>query len=358
MQGKHFKTIVICAALLAFACGASLTGFATPAPQASGYHQAGKVVLGGDGGWDYLTADPDTHRVFISRGTHVMVVDSTGKILGDIPNTSGVHGIAIATEFNRGYTSNGRGGSVTAFDLKTLATISEIKIPGQGPDAITYDPASKRVFTMNGGSQDATAIDAKTGEVAGTVPLGGRPETASPDGEGHVFVNLENKNSILEFDSKTLKVLNTWPIAPCDGPSGQAIDTTHKRLIVGCDKMMVFVDYAAGKVAGTVPIGDGVDANGFDPGLGYAFASTGSGDGAITVAKADANGNYSVVENIKTMPRARTMAVDTSNHNLYTVTAEFGPPPAPAPGAPPAQGGRGGRAPMVPGTFTLLIYSR
>jgi DNA-binding beta-propeller fold protein YncE len=355
VEGKRFRIFLICAALLAFAGGASLTSFSAPAPQASGYHQIGKVVLGGEGGWDYVVADPDTHRVFISRGTHVMVTDASGKILGDIPNTAGVHGIAFAPEFNRGYTSNGRGGSVTAFDLKTLATISEIKIQGQNPDAIIYDPASKRIFTMNGGSKDATAIDAKTGEIAGTVALGGRPETPSPDGAGHVFANIEDKNSIVEFDSKTLAVLNTWPIAGCEGPSGQAIDTARKHLIIGCDKVMVFMDYTNGKVVGSVPIADGVDANGFDASLGYAFASTGSGDGAITVAKADANGKYSVVENVKTLPRARTMAVDTSNHNLYTVTAEFGPPAPPSAGAP---AGRGGRAPMIPGTFTLLIYGR
>lgn len=289
-----------------------------------------------------------------------MVVDSAGKIVGDIPNTTGVHGIALAQEFNRGFTSNGSAASVTIFDLKTLATISEVKIPGQGPDAILYDPASKRVFTMDGRSQDASAVDAKTGEVAGTVALGGRPETASPDGAGHVFVNLEDKSTIVEFDSNTLKVLNTWPLAPCDSPSGQSIDVAHKRLVIGCgNKMMAFMDYTNGKVVATVPIGQGVDANGFDPGTGLAFASC--GDGTITVAKGDAAGNYTVVETIQTQRGARTMSVDTSNHNVYTVTAEYGPPPTPpAAGTPPAEGGRrgGGRAPMLPGTFTLLTYSR
>ncbi|HLW98371.1 MAG TPA: hypothetical protein VKR82_06985 [Candidatus Acidoferrales bacterium] len=358
MEGKQFRNVLICAAVAAFALGASLTSFSAPAPQAAGYHQVAKVVLGGEGGWDYVYADPDTHHIYISRGTHVMVTDSAGKILGDIPNTAGVHGVALAAEFNRGYTSNGRGGSVTAFDPKTLATISEIKIQGQNPDAIIYDPASKRIFTMNGGSKDATAIDAKSGEIVGTVALGGRPETPSPDGVGHVFVNLEDKNSILEFDSKTLQVMNTWPIAGCEGPSGQAIDIARKHLIIGCDKVMVFMDYTNGKVVGSVPIADGVDADGFDPSLGYAFASTGSADGAITVAKADANGNYSVVENIKTLPRARTMAVDTSNHNLITVTADFTPAPAPPAGTPPPPAGRGPRMQMVPGSFTLLIYGR
>lgn len=357
MKLNPVKNFIIGAAALVTACGISFVGHAAPAPtpQASGYHLVKKAVLGGDGGWDYLTADPDSHRVFISRGTHVMVTDADGKILGDIPATAGVHGIALAPEFNRGFTSNGQASSVTIFDLKTLATITEAKIPGQGPDAILYDKASKRVFTMNGRSQDATAIDAKTGEVAGTVPLGGKPETASADGEGHVFVNIEDKSTIVEFDSKTLKVMNTWPLAPCEEPSGQAIDTARKRLVVGCsNKMMAFVDYTNGKVVGSVPIGQGVDANGFDPSSGFAFASC--GDGTITVAKADSSGNYSVVETIQTMPRARTMAVDTANHNVYTVTAEFGQPTPPPAGSP--AGARGGRAPMVPGTFTLLIYGK
>ncbi len=216
---------MIGAATVALACAVSYVGLAAPAPQASGYHLVKKVVLGGEGAWDYLTADPNSHRVFISRSSHVMVTDADGKILGDIPATAGVHGIALAPEFNRGFTSNGQASSVTVFDLKSLATINEVKIPGQGPDAILYDKSSKRVFTMNGRSQDATAIDAKSGEIAGTVALGGKPETASPDGEGHVFVNLEDKSTIVEFDSKSLKVLNTWPLAPCEEPSGQAIDT-------------------------------------------------------------------------------------------------------------------------------------
>jgi DNA-binding beta-propeller fold protein YncE len=356
LHGKYLKVSILCAAALALASAISFTGFA--APQAGPYHQIAKVVLGGEGGWDYLTADPASHRVFISRGSHVMVVDSTGKIVGDIPNTQGVHGIALAPEFNRGFTSNGGANSVTIFDLKTLMTIGETKIPGQGPDAILYDPASKRVFTMDGRSQDATSVDAKTGEVAGTVALGGRPETASPDGTGHVFVNLEDKSMIVEFDSNTLKVMNTWPLAPCDSPSGQSIDTAHKRLIIGCHNgMMAFMDYTTGKVVANVPIGQGVDANGFDPITGFAFASC--GDGTITVAKGDAAANnYTVVQTIQTQRGARTMAVDTANHNVYTVTAEYGPPPAAPPaGTPPAQGQRGGgRAPMVPNSFTLLVY--
>jgi DNA-binding beta-propeller fold protein YncE len=354
VKANTMKLVVITAVFAAI-CGVTLIGAA--APQGSGYHLSKKVVLGGEGGWDYLYADPATHRVFISRGQHTMVVDPDGKVLGDIPNTKGVHGIAIAAEFDRGFTSNGQGNSVTIFDLKTLATISELPIAGQNPDAIYYDSFSKRVFTFNGRPNDATAIDAKTGTVAGTIPFGGKPETAQGDGAGHIFVNIEDKSQIIEFDSATLKILNTWPLAPCEEPSGLAFDVAHKRLFAGCgNKMMAVVDATNGKVVATVPIGDGVDANGFDPATGFAFASC--GDGTLTVAHEDTPDKYTVVETVKTMPRARTMTIDPGTHNVFTVTADFAPPPAPAAGTPPPPGGRGGRAQMVPGSFTLLIYTR
>jgi len=343
----------ILGAVAIVAVAAALVLNVAAAPQASGYHLAKKVALGGDTGWDYLYADPSSHRVFISHGNHTLVVDSEGKQLGDIPNTQGVHGIALASEFNRGFTSNGQANSVTVFDLGSLQTISEVKISGQNPDAIIYDPASKRVFTFNGRSNDSTAIDAKSGEIAGTVALHGKPETAQVDGAGKLYVNIEDKSEIQEVDTKAMKVLNSWSIAPCDSPSGLAFDVAHKRLFAGCDnKMMAMIDSTNGKVVATVPIGPGVDANGFDPGTGYAFASTG-GDGMITVAHEDSAEKLTVVENVKTQARARTMTVDTGNHNLYTVTAEFGPAPAPA-----TPGGRAGRPPMVPGTFSLLIFTK
>src|ERR1700683_1447251 len=350
MRKKVGRLCVICAALAA-ALGAGLFSFAAPKPQGSGYHLIKKVTLGGEGGWDYLLADADTHRVFISRGTHTMVVDADGKSLGDIANTQGVHGIALAHEFNRGFTSNGRANSITIFDLGNLQTINEVKIDGQNPDAIVYDPASKRVFTMNGRSNNATALDARSGDVAGSVPLGGKPETAQADGEGHVFVNIEDKSQIVEFDSKSLQVLNTWSIAPCESPSGLAFDVKHKRLFAGCDnKVMAVVDATNGKVVATVPIGDGVDANGFDPGTGFAFASC--GDGTLTVAHEDLADKYSVAHPIKTQRGARTMTVDTGSHNVYTVTAEYGPAPA------PTQENPRPRPMMVPNSFTLLIYGR
>ena len=280
-----------------------------------------------------------------------MVVDADGKVLGDIPNTSGVHGIAIAAEFNRGFTSNGRANTVTIFDLKTLQTISEVKVSGQNPDSIIYDPASKRVFTFNGRTSDATAIDAKSGEVVGTIKLSGKPETAQADGAGQIYVNLEDKSQIAVLDSKALTVLNAWPVAPCESPSGLAFDVAHHRLFAGCgNKIMAVVDSTNGKVVATVPIDQGVDANGFDPGTGFAFASC--GDGTMTIAHEDSADQYTVVDTIMTQRGARTMAVDTKTHTVYTVTAEFGPAPAATPQVPRP------RPSILPNTFTVLIYRR
>src|SRR6202522_2502647 len=272
------------------------------APQASGgsaYHLVNKVTLGGSGGWDYLEVDPATHRLFISRATHVLVVDpDSGKIVGDIPNTQGVHGIALADEFNKGFTTNGRTGDSTVFDLTSLAVIGNIKTD-KGTDGAIYDPFSKRVFTFNGEPNSATAIDVASGKAIATFPLGGGPEVAASDAKGHIFVNLEDKSALVKFDAKTLKIENTWPLAPCESPSGLAIDAPHEILIVGChNKLMTFIDGNSGKVLGTVPIGEGVDANRFDPATGYAFASC--GDGTLTIAHADSPTKFSPVETIQT----------------------------------------------------------
>ena len=339
--------------LFVLAGGVALAAIAFAAPQAggSGYHLLKKVTLGGEGGWDYLNVDSDSHRVFISHATHVIVVDPEGKTVGDIGNLKGTHGAAVVPEFNHGFTSNGQSNSATMFDLKTLQTIKDIPLPAMGPDGFLYDKASKRMFTFNGRSQDATAVDAKTGEVAGSVPLGGKPEAAAADGEGHIFVNIEDKNQILEFDSKALKAMTTWPTDMCDAPGGLAIDTAHKRLFVGChNKEMTVVDYTTGKTITAIPIGQGVDSTWFDPGTGYAMSSC--GDGTITVAHEDSPDKYTVVDTIMTQNGARTMTVDTKNHNIYTVTAEFGPAPAPTEQNPRP------RPQAIPNTFTLLIYTR
>jgi hypothetical protein len=348
------KTGVGFVALLIFISSLAVASRVMAAPQGSGgsgYHLVKKVKLGGPGGWDYLTVDSATHRIFISRATHVIVVDpEQGKVIGDIPNTQGVHGIALAAEFNKGFTSNGRTGTSTIFDMTTLKTIGEAKTD-KDSDAIIYDPGSKRVFSFNGDSSNATAIDAGTGKVAGTIALGGGPEFAAADGKGHVFVNLEDKSQLVRIDSKTLKIENAWSLAPCESPAGLAIDADHEILVVGChNKLMAFVDGNSGKVIGTVPIGQGVDANRFDPSTGFAFASC--GDGTLTVAHEDAPDKFSVVETITTQRGARTMAMDRSNHNVYLVTAEFGPAPAATTENPHP------RPPMVPDTFMLLVYGR
>jgi DNA-binding beta-propeller fold protein YncE len=317
----------------------------------SGYHLIKKVKLGGEGGWDYLSVDAASRRIFISRGTHVMVVDADqGTVVGDIPNTQGVHGIALVSEMNKGFTSNGSSATATIFDMKTLKTLGEVKTDKK-PDAIIYDPASKRVFTFNGDASSSTAIDAATGKVVGTVALGGGPEFAAADGKGHVFVNLEDKSQLVKFDATTLKVEQSWPLAPCESPSGLAIDAEHEILVVGChNKMMAFLDGNSGHVIGTVPIGQGVDANRFDADTGLAFASC--GDGTVTVAHEDSPDKFSVVDTINTQRGARTMELDRSNHNLYLVSADFGATPAATAEHPHP------RPAIVPDTVVLLIYGK
>jgi DNA-binding beta-propeller fold protein YncE len=353
MRGTPGHALALLAAFLILTGSLSFVGHGTAASPPAGYHLVKKITLGGEGGWDYFTVDSATHRVFIPRGTHTMVLDPDGKVVGDIPKMQGAHGIDFAPDLKRGFTSNGAAHSATIFDPATLQIISDVKIPDRNPDGILYDPATKRVFTFNGaGGNDATAIDAKTGEVLGSVPLGGKPETAQADGKGRIYVNVEDKNQIVEFDSKTLKVLNTWPIAPCNEPAGLAIDIAHKRLFAGChNQLIAVVDYTTGKVVATVPIGTGVDANRYDPGTGLVFASC--GDGTITVAHEDSPDKYTVVQTITTQRGARTMALDTKNHNVYTVTAELGPPASgPTPEIPRP------RPTIVPNTFMFLSFSQ
>jgi DNA-binding beta-propeller fold protein YncE len=271
-------------------------------------------------------------------------------VIADIPNTPGVHGIAIASALGKGFTSNGRDSTVTVFDLKTSAPVASIKVTGRNPDAIMYEPVSGRVFTFNGGSANATAIDAKTNTVVGTVDIGGKPEFARSDAAGRVYVNNEDKSEIVVFDASTLKVLARWPLAPCEEPSGLAMDRAGKRLFSGCsNKMMAVVDMANGKVVTTLPIGDGADAAAFDPGTGLAFAS--GGDGTITVIRATARDRYVVAQTIATRRGARTMTVDPTTHRLYTVSAEYDAAPAPTATNPRP------RPPMKPDSFTLIVVA-
>jgi len=308
--------------------------------------------LGGEGGWDYLTIDPATRHLFISRATHVMVIDAdSGKSIGDIPDTPGVHGIALAPEFGRGFTSNGREGTVSIFDLATLKPISKIQNVGENPDAILYDPATKRVFTFNGGSQDSTAIDAQTGKIVGKIPLNGKPEFSVTTGKGEVFVNIEDKSELAALDPKALKVKSVWPLAPCEEPSGLAIDIANRRLFAGChNEMMAVVNADTGKVIATPTIGKGVDANRFDPETHLAFASC--GEGVLSVVREDSPHQFSVAQTVTTQRGARTMELDPKTHQIYLVTAKFGPPPAPTADQPHP------RPAIVPDSFVVLVVGK
>jgi DNA-binding beta-propeller fold protein YncE len=316
-----------------------------------GLHVVKTYTLGGEGGWDYLKLDPNSRRLYISRATHVMVIDAdSGKPVGDIPDTPGVHGIALAPDLGRGFISNGREGTVSIFDLDKLKTIKKVQV-GENPDAILFDPATKRVFTFNGRSHDSTAIDASTGEVVGKIPLDGKPEFAVTTGAGEIFVNLEDKSEILALDPKTLKIKSIWPLAPCQEPSGLAIDVQNRRLFAGCDnKMMAVVNADTGKVITTLPIGDGVDANGFDPETGFAFASC--GEGVLTVAHEDSPDTFSVAQTVPTQRGARTMTVDPKTHQIFLVTAKFGPPPVATEQQPHP------RPAILPDSFVVLVVGK
>ena len=325
---------------------------APPASSAAGYHVTRHVTTGGEGGWDYLVVDTAAHRLWVTRGSHVQVLDTDhDSLVGDVPNTPGVHGVALAPALGRAFTSNGRDSTVTIVDVKTLAPIATVKVTGRNPDAILYEPATHRVFTFNGGSADATALDAATGAVVGTIALGGKPEFAVAQGDGRVFVNIEDRSEIVAFDALTLAVQARWPLAPCEEPTGLAIDRAHGRLFAGCSNaLMAVVDTKSGHVVATPPIGKGVDGTAFDPASQLAFAS--NGEGTLTVVHEDAPDRYRVVATVPTQRGARTLALDERTHRIYTVTAQFGPPPAPTPERPRP------RPAMVPGTFTVLVVER
>ncbi|HEX5388112.1 MAG TPA: hypothetical protein VFW66_15540 [Gemmatimonadales bacterium] len=326
---------------------------AAPAPShpRPPYHLLRRVVLGGEGWWDYVTMDPVRRRLFIAHATQVLVVDADrGTVIGRIPDTPGVHGTALAQALGRGFISDGADSTVTIFNLRTLRVLSRVRVTGRNPDAIVYEPVTRRVFTMNGGSDNATAIDAATGAVVGTIALGGRPEFAVADGRGRVYVNLEDRSELTSFDARTLAAAAPWSLAPCEEPSGLAIDTARRRLFSGCaNQLMAVTDADQGRVLDTVPIGAHVDANAFDAATGLAFSS--NGDGTLTVV--DARGPHPrVAQTVTTARGARTMALDPRTHRVYLVTAAFGPPPAPTPEHPHP------RPSVVPGTFELLVVGR
>ena len=327
-------------------CAITLAAVAAAADPPAGYKLEQTIPVKGDGGWDYLTVDSANRRVYVSHATAVDVLDAdTGEIKGQIPDTAGVHGIAVAAELGRGFTSNGRADTVTAFDLKTLKPLASIKT-GKNPDGILYDPATKRVFAFNGGSKSATVIDATDDKVVGTIELGGKPEGTTTDAAGHVFVNLEDTAEVLRLDAKEMKVLDRWSVAPAKLPVSLAIDPATGRLFVGCrSKELLVLDAKTGKPVATLPIGERVDAGAFDPETKLIFNSC--GDGTVSIVREEAPDKYVAVGNLETKPGSKTMALDPKTHKLFLPMAEFKP----------AQKG-GGRPSMVPGTFAVMVFGR
>jgi hypothetical protein len=331
---------------LSLLCGA-LAPICRPA---GSYHFLKEIPVGGDGGWDYLSVDPAARRLYVSHGTKVVVIDiDKDAVVGEIADTPGVHGLAVASELHRGFTSNGRENKAGMVDLETLKTLSKVDT-GQNPDGMLYEPGQQEVYMFNGRGNSATVFAAATGLIVATIPLSGKPEFAAADPQaGRVYNNLEDKSEVAVIDTKTHQVTATWPIAPGEEASGMAIDVAHHRLFLGChNKLMVMMDSTNGKIVATVPIGQGVDANAFDPQTQLAFASC--GDGTVTVAKEESPDKLAVVQTLATRRGARTMALDPPTHNLYLATAEFEAQPEPAAGTPRQ------RPKMVPGTFKVLVY--
>jgi len=312
-----------------------------------------KYSIGGEGGTDYLTAEPGTNRVFISRGTHVMVVEgNTGKVIGDIPETPRTHGIALAEKYNHGFTTNGGDSTVSMFDLKTLTVLKKIKIPVGGQDGIMYDDFSDRIILTNHSKPGtATAINPGTGEITGQAQLeDNSPEGAASDGKGKLFVNNESKNTIQVINAKTMQVLTSWPLDPCEGPTGIAYDRTSNRIFAGCSKTSAVVDPATGKIVATIPNGEGVDALGWDPSEKLIYIPAGR-DSSVTIVHEESPDKYSVVAKVTTMGGAKTITVDPIKHVAYLFQPLYGPPPA---NAPKEINGRRVRGPVI-GAFFFVI---
>ncbi|HVZ65928.1 MAG TPA: hypothetical protein VG936_15285 [Lacunisphaera sp.] len=330
--------------------GALLLGVVPPAHAATAYHFIQEIPVGGDGGWDYLSIDPAAHRLYVSHGTEVVVIDTIAdRVVGRILDTPGVHGLAVAADLGRGFTTNGREDRLGIIDLKTLRTVAKVET-GANPDAMLYVASTREAYTFNGRGHSATVVDAVAGKVVTTVPLGGKPEFATVDeAAARVYNNLEDQNTVVELDAKTHAILHRWPIAPGEEASGMAIDVAHHRLFLGCsNQVMVMMDATSGRVVSSVPIGRGVDANAFDPGTQLAFASC--GDGTVTIAREETPDRLTVVQTLQTQPRARTMTLDPATHRIYLSTASFEP-------VAPAEAGAGRSRPkMIPGSFRVLVY--
>ena len=338
----------------------ALATVVTPGVIAAQTFRVDKFSIGGDGGTDYLTAEPGTGRVFVSRSTHVMVIDgATGKVIGDIPDTPRTHGIALVPKRNHGFTTNGGDSTVTMFDLKTLAVIRKIPVRSGGLDGIMYDEADDRVILTNHSRPvgTATAIDPETGEITGVAELEDTaPEGAASDGKGRIFVNNENKSTIQVIDAKTMKALASWPLAPCEGPTGIACDPKTDRIFTGCGKTSAVLDATTGKIVATIANGEGVDALGWDPAEKLLYIPGGR-DSSVTIVHQDAPDKYTVVATVRTMIGARTITVDPVRHVAYLFQPQYGPAPVPAPDAPPpAPGARPSRGPMIGAWFFAIRH--
>lgn len=313
------------------------------------YAVVSRYAVGGEGGWDYLTVDAAARRIYVSRATRVVVLDAdSGKVAGEIPGTEGVHGIALAPELRKGFTSNGRAGTVTVFEVPSLKVTGTWRTTGENPDAILYEPVSKRLLTFNGRGKNVTVFDAATGAVTGTIPVGGKPEFAVSDPSGRVFVNVEDTAEILALDPVGATVKARWSIKPCEDPTGLAIDAKAGVLFAGCgNRVLAVVRTSDGKLLGSPAIGAGCDGVAFDPATGLVFSA--NGEGSVTVLKETAPGTWTPVQTVETQRSARTIALDPAKGRLYLPAAKFGPPPTPTAESPRP------RPAAVPGSFELLV---
>jgi DNA-binding beta-propeller fold protein YncE len=333
--------------VLLLTAGGTVSLFGASGP----YHFLREIPIGTEGGWDYLSVDSPGHRLYVSHGASVVVIDLDSlSVKGEITNTPGVHGLAVAPELGRGFSSNGRESKSSIVDLKTLATLSKVDT-GEKPDAILYVPGHKEVYTFNGRGNSATVFGAESGKVVATIPLPGKPEFAAYDpGVDRVYNNIEDKNEVVALDATAHKVADSWPIAPGEEASGLAVDPAHHHVFIGChNNLMLMLDGRTGKVLSQVAIGDGVDANAFDPGTEFAFASC--GDGTVTIARAEGD-KLALVQSLKTTRGARTMTLDPRTHNLYLAAAQYEAAPADA-----GTGGGRKRPKMVAGSFKVLVYA-
>ena len=346
----RFARSLVVVALLSPAV-ASLLAAGSPPPTTPHYHLVRRILLGGSGSWDYMTLDSAARRLYVTHYTHVMVVNpDTGKVVGNIPNTQGVHGVTLAPELGLGFISDGEAASVTTFSLKTLKTIRVTNGTGKKPDCIVYDPTTRHVFTFNGDSDTSTVIDGATGKIIKAIPLGGEPEFAVADGKGNIYNNLTDKGELLQINTRAMSVANRWP-AGCHEPTGMAMDLANRRLFIGCrDQHLQVIDANSGRVIASLPIGKIVDADRYDPVTKLAFASNG-GSATLTVIREVSPNKFEVVDTVPTRLGARTMELDPKTHNVFLVTSKLGPPPAPTAANPHP------RPTIIPGTLVLLEYA-